>query len=193
MLSVTIFCYCPCQYLLYISALTARFAYVVGCCILPLPLSAFTAYFFVDGAVRYVAKPDKSGKIFSKTEDSQKSTKTDKRRKHPTKIDKRQQKQKRAQKWQKQTKGRKWRRITTKTCKNCQKAYKPLKRRQNGTKTDKTSQNNGKTFPSGQKGNESLKIRRKAITPSALSQNGRCNSDGANGKRAKEKRLSPSS
>ena len=66
MLSVTIFCYCPCQYLLYISALTARFAYVVGCCILPLLRSAFTAYFLLTARFVTLQNPTKAEKTFSK-------------------------------------------------------------------------------------------------------------------------------
>ena len=227
MSSVTIFCFCPYQHLLYISAFTARFAYV-GCCILPLPLSkiivqnlfvflpvrrpvclcwsrqysafapvsiyciffvygvvcnvidnnilllplsAFIVYLCIYGVVCYVAKPDKSGKTFSKTEDAQKSTKGNKSRQNARKNGKNIQK------------GRKWRRITTKTCKNCQKANEPLKHRQNSTKTDKTSQNNRKTFPNRQKENKPLKSRQKSIAPSALSQNGRGNSYGAKGKK----------
>lgn len=111
MLLGTIFCYCPCQHLLHIFLLTARFV-----------------------TLQNPTKEEKYSQKPKTLKNRQKKTKGKSTRQKSTKIDKRQQKQtKRAQKWQKQTKGRKWRRITTKTCKNCQKA--------NLSNADKMAQN----------------------------------------------------
>ena len=138
MLSVTIFCYCPCQYLLYISALTARFAYVVGCCILPLPLSAFTAYFFVDGAVCLRCKTRQKRKNILK---NRRLSKIDKNRQKEKAPDKNRQKATKADKARaKMAKTDKRAQVATNNDKNVQKlqkANKPLKSRQNSASGNK--------------------------------------------------------